>query len=231
MISRTVRSSLSENLRDAILLGEFVPGQNLRLEEIARRFDVSTTPVREALSDLAAEGLVSIFPHRGAVVTRLSPADLQDIYEIREPLEVLATRLAVPRLTEPILKQLHSYVDQMDIHAGELAKWIKLNGDFHNTLYSSSGRPYLCELTAMLRNRTQHYLHAFISDLGGMPNAQIEHRNILKACKCGDAEQAASIVFDHLNNTGRALIEFVRQQEESKAIPQKGTFPPGEIQN
>src|SRR3989304_4865291 len=93
-ISRTVRSSLVENLRDAILLGEFVPGQNLRLEEIAKRFDVSTTPVREALSDLADEGLVTIFPHRGAVVTRLSPEDLQDIYEIRATLEAMAARLA-----------------------------------------------------------------------------------------------------------------------------------------
>jgi DNA-binding GntR family transcriptional regulator len=83
IISRTVRTALAENLRDAILLGEYVPGQNLRLEEIAKRFDVSTTPVREALSDLADEGLVTIFPHRGANVTRLSPEELQEIYEIR----------------------------------------------------------------------------------------------------------------------------------------------------
>jgi len=219
-ISRTVRSSLVENLRDAILLGEFVPGQNLRLEEIAKRFDVSTTPVREALSDLADEGLVTIFPHRGANVTRLSPEDLQDIYEIRATLEAMAARLAVPRMTEAILTSLRSIVEQIDSHPGELVTLVKLNHDFHLTLYSASGRNHLCELTKILRYRTQHYLHAYISDLGGMPQAQIEHRVILDACKRGDADQAATVIYDHVIKVGCALMEFVRQQEKSIALSQ-----------
>lgn len=213
IMSRTVRSALAENLRDAILLGEFVPGQNLRLEEIAKRFDVSTTPVREALSDLADEGLVTIYPHRGANVTKLSPDDLLDIYEIRATLEAMATRLAVPCMNEEILTSLYAIVEQIDNHPGELVTLVKLNHDFHLTLYSASGRHHLCELTKNLRYRTQHYLHAYISDLGGMPKAQIEHRVILKACVRGDAEQAATVIYDHVIKVGHSLIEFVRQQE------------------
>jgi len=85
-ILRTVKDALVENLRDEIIRGDLVPGQYLRLEEIAPRFDVSTMPVREALRDLEAEGLVTIFPHRGAIVTQLSADELQDIYDIRATL-------------------------------------------------------------------------------------------------------------------------------------------------
>ncbi len=219
IIARTVRSALAECLRDAILLGEFSPGQSLRLEEIAKRFDVSTTPVREALSDLADEGLVTIFPHRGAIVTRLSPEDLLDIYEIRATLESMAARIAVPNINEEILSSLQSIVEQIDNHPGELVTLVKLNHDFHLTLYSASGRHHLCELTKILRYRTQHYLHAYISDLGGMPQAQIEHRVIIDACKRGDAEQAASAIYNHVIKVGQSLIEFVRQQDKYIAQP------------
>ena len=214
-IQRTVKSSLVENLRDEILLGELVPGQHIRLEEIADRYDVSTTPVRESLRELESEGLVTIFPHRGAVVTKLSADDLQDIYDIRATLEAMATRLAVPHVNETILAQLISYYDQMDSHLGDLVYLIKLNNKFHVTLYCASGRQHLCELTSKLRYRTQHYLHAYIADLGGMPKAQNEHREIIEACKLGQADRASSIMYDHVINVGKAIIKFVRLREES----------------
>lgn len=212
-IPRTVKKTLIEKLRAEIIQGVYIPGQHLRLEEIASRFDVSTMPVREALRDLETEGLVTIFPHRGATITRLSVDDLQDIYEIRATLEAMATRLAVPRMTEDTLTKLDSYIEQMDDHIGELVTLVRLNHDFHLTLYDASGRRHLCELTRMLRYRTQHYLHAFISHLGGMPKAQTEHRTIIKACKKGDSDRAATIMYDHVIQVGAAIIEFVRQQE------------------
>lgn len=216
-IPRTVKSTLVENLRDEILLGELVPGQYIRLEEIAARFDVSTMPVREALRDLEAEGLVTIYPHKGAVVTQLSSNDLQDIYDVRAVLEEMATRLAVPHMTQATFEQLFSYIDQMDSHLGELVALVKLNNAFHITLYSASGRRHLCELTSVLRYRTMHYLHAYISTLGGMPRAQADHRAIIKACRQGDADRAATLVRHHVSRVGQAIVEYVRQQEEVKA--------------
>jgi len=215
-LHRTVKSTLVEELRDAIILGEYVPGQHLRLEDIATRFDISTTPVREALRDLEVEGLVSIFPHRGAVVTQLSADDLLDIYEVRATLEEMATRLAVPNMGEDTFAQLELYIEQMDNHLGELATLVKLNHNFHFTLYCASGRRHLCELTSLLRHRTQHYLHAYISHLGGMPNAQEEHRAVIKACRNGDADRAATIIYDHVTHVGNSIIEYVRQQESEK---------------
>jgi DNA-binding GntR family transcriptional regulator len=215
-LHRTVKSTLVEKLRDAIILGEYVPGQHLRLEDIAARFDISTTPVREALRDLEVEGLVSIFPHRGAVVTQLSADDLLDIYEVRATLEEMATRLAVPNIGEDTFAQLELYIEQMDNHLGELATLVKMNHTFHFTLYCASGRRHLCELTSILRRRTQHYLHAYISHLGGMPVAQEEHRAVIEACRSGEAEHAARIIYEHVTHVGNSIIEYVRQQEIEK---------------
>jgi len=217
-ILRTVKSLLVEKLRDEILLGELLPGQYLRLEEIANRFEVSTMPVREALSDLEAEGLVTIYPHRGAIVSELSPEDLEDIYDIRATLEAMAARLAVPRLTRPILDQLHQCVEQMDVHFDELVTLVKLNHDFHITLYKASGRRHLVDLTNRLRYRTRHYLHAYISDLGGMPLAQAQHWEIVEACERGDAERVATLIHNHVIHVGQSLIEFVHKQEVSNKV-------------
>jgi DNA-binding GntR family transcriptional regulator len=206
-------------LRDEIVRGDYAPGQHLRLEEIAPRFDVSTMPVREALRELEVEGLVSIFPHRGAIVRKLSADELQDIYDVRAVLEEMATRLAVPFLTEETLTELKSIVEQIDDSAGDVAKTVKLNHQFHLTLYAASGRSHLGEIIRILRNRVQHYLHVFIveSELGHNPKSQGEHRAILEACERGDAELAASLIHHHVAQVGRAIFEYVRQRDESEA--------------
>ena len=220
-IPRTVKDALVETLRDEIVRGDFAPGEYLRLEEIAARYDVSTMPVREALRDLEAEGLVTIFPHRGAIVTELTADELQDIYDIRVILEEMATRLAVPRMTEATLAELTSLLKQMENHVGDVATAVKLNHQFHLALYAASGRRHLCELNRMLRYRAQHYLHLFSVEVeaGQLPQTQEEHRAILEACKRGDAEQAAIIMHNHVAQVGRAIVEYVRQRDESQGSP------------
>ena len=207
-------------MRDEIIQGHLVPGQHLRLEEIAPRFDVSTMPVREALRELEVEGLVTIFPHRGATVTKLSADELQDIYDIRATLEEMATRLAVPLLSEDTIDELESLVDQMDDHLDDVATLVKLNHQFHLTLYTASGRRHLCELIRILRYRAQHYLHVFITEskLGHTPQTQGEHRDILEACKGGDSEKAGALMHNHVAQVGRAIIEYVRRRDESETI-------------
>ena len=216
-----MKEALVETLRDEIVRGDLVPGQYLRLEEIAGRFDVSTMPVREALRDLEAEGLVTSFPHRGATVTKLSADELQDIYDIRVALEAMATRLAVPRVAEDTLAELTSLVDQMEENQGHVATMVKLDHQFHITLYAASGRSHLCELNRMLRCRTQHYLHLYTVEVesDNFLQTQGEHRAILEACRRGDAEQAAMIMHDHVAQVGRALVEYVRQRDESEDSP------------
>ena len=213
-LPRAVKQQLADHLRDEIVRGSFKPGEHLRLEDIAARFEVSTMPVREALRELESEGLVTIFPRRSAVVTELTAEDIEDIYDIRATLEAMATRLAVPRMTEAICQDLASIVEQMDGQLGHVATLVKLNHRFHSTLYAASGRRHLCDLNHTLRYRTQHYLHAYMDDLGSMALAQEEHRAILDACRRRDAEEAASLVEKHLTEVGQAIIGFIRRRYE-----------------
>jgi DNA-binding GntR family transcriptional regulator len=212
-INRTVKDALVENIRDEIITGQLRPDQKLRQEELAAHFDVSTMPVREALRDLEAEGLVTITPRRGAVVTRLSVEDLQDIYDIRATLEEMATRLAVVRMEEAALADLAQCLKEIDRHLGDALILVKLNHRFHSTLYAASDRRHLCDLVGMLRRRTQHYVYAYIRELGGMPQAQTEHRAILEACQRGDADQAAEIMRQHVAKVGRAMMEYVQMND------------------
>ena len=212
-LNRTVKDALVENLRDEIIKGSLRPGQKLRQEELAAYFDVSTMPVREALRELEAEGLVTITPHRGAVVTRLSAEDLQDIYDIRTNLEEMATRLAVPRLDETALADLTQCIQAMDDHFDDAIIYTYLNHEFHLMLYTASGRRHLCELIELLRRRTQHYVYAHLSVMGRRPESIEDHRSILEACQRGDADRAAAIMRQHLSRVGRELVEYYQEKE------------------
>lgn len=213
-LSRTVKSGLVELLREEIVRGDYIPGERLRLEDIATQYEVSTMPVREALRDLETEGLVELFPHRGAVVTELSPEELADIYDIRAFLEEKATRAAVPNLTKETLDKMELLIEEMDENLDDVCKEVELNHKFHFTLYEASGRKHLCELNHLLRFKAQHYLRSFIQELGGMPQAQVEHRAILAACKKGDAEGAASLMYKHVAKVGAAIVNFLQDQEK-----------------
>ncbi len=205
----TIKNPLVENLRDEIIAGKLVPGQHLRLEEIANRFEISTMPVREALRALEAEGLVEIFPHRGAFVVELSTDDLQDIYDVRAELEAMATRLAIPNITETTLNELNLLIDQMDDHINDVVALVKLNNQFHETLYKTSERTHLLEIIHNLRLRTRHYLRAYIADLTGMPVAQDEHRALIESCMNGDVDMAANQMREHVLRAGQAVIDYV----------------------
>jgi DNA-binding GntR family transcriptional regulator len=205
----TIKNPLVENLRDEIIAGKLMPGQHLRLEEIAARFEISTMPVREALRALEAEGLVEIIPHRGSFVVELSADDLQDIYDIRAELEAMATRLAISNMTEATCNELNSLINQMDDHIDDVVALVKLNNQFHETLYKLSNRTHLLEIIHNLRLRTRHYLRAYIAELTGMPVAQDEHRALIESCMNGDVDLASNQMREHVLHAGKAVIDYV----------------------
>lgn len=122
----TTAKVVAERLRDEIQDGTLAPGTRLRQNEIARRFGVSTTPVREAFAQLQAEGLVRIDPHRGAVVFHPTVEDLVEFYEIREVLESLAVVRAIPRLRSDVVKELAALIDRMR-RTDDARRWLKLD--------------------------------------------------------------------------------------------------------
>ena len=212
----TVKGLLVQQIRDEIILGNFSPGHRLILRDLADQFKVSTQPIRQALTELEAEGLVQTTPRKGHIVTALSPEALLDIYEIRATLEAMATRLAVPAITADHLEALNRLIDDMDNHLGEVIELVQLNKQFHLTLYQAAGRQHLLNLVGSLRNHTAHYLHAYMIDLGGMPLAQDEHRAIVDACRRGETGKAANIMYDHVMTAGEGIIAYVKRQSEKQ---------------
>jgi DNA-binding GntR family transcriptional regulator len=198
---RTVSGLVAERLRAQIVAGELASGTKLRQVEIARRFGVSTTPVREALAALQREGLVRLHPQRGAVVFVPTVEDLREHYEIRAALEALAAACTAERFEERWASPLETWLDEMQT-GPKAMRYLELNQRFHTQLYEHSGRPRLVEMIAGLRDASSAYLHIYRA-AADFPVARLdtEHRRILAACLARDADEAAAATREHLQNT------------------------------
>lgn len=212
---RTVHEAVAEALRKAIYLGELPGGTRLNQDEIAAKFGVSRIPVREALRQLEAEGLVQIIPHRGAVVSTLSPEELRELYEIRITLESLAVRRAIPNVTMDVVQELERLLAELERTEDPLT-WLDLNREFHNALYAPSGLKRLCHLIDTLRRNTERYLRIYVGPLGRIPLAQREHRKILEAYRERDADTAVAALQEHLSNTLEGLLRFFQEVQEAR---------------
>lgn len=204
----TTAKVVAERLRDEIQDGSLAPGTRLRQNEIARRFGVSTTPVREAFAQLQAEGLVRIDPHRGAVVFHPTVEDLVEFYEIREVLESLAVVRAIPRLRSDVVKELAALIDRMR-RTDDARRWLKLNDDFHLRLYDCAGMPRLAALIENLRDASTPYIYMFVSSRPPKDRANEEHQAILDACVNGDAAAAQRAIRKHLGSAAADLVRFL----------------------
>lgn len=193
-------------LRDEIQDGTLAPGTRLRQNELAERFDVSTTPVREALAQLQAEGLVRIDPHRGAVVFHPTAEDLLEYYEIREALESLAVTHAIDHITPEAAKKLDELIDRMR-RTTNARRWAKLNDEFHLTLYACAHRPHLSSLIENLRDASNPYIYMFVANRKPSDQANGEHQDILDACVRGDADAAQHAIRDHLRHASQELAK------------------------
>jgi DNA-binding GntR family transcriptional regulator len=215
---RTTADTVATMLRNEIQRGQLPPGTRLRQNDVAQRFGVSTTPVREALALLQAEGLVRIDPHRGALVFHPTVADLRESYEIRGALESLAVTKAIPRLTDALLDDLQKIIDRMRKVKDE-GRWVELNNEFHLRLYEVSGMPRLCSTIASIRDSSSTYIHMFVAHNLPEHQADDDHQEILDACRARDTRRARKAIMAHINNTVDDLVEFIEEREREGAQP------------
>jgi DNA-binding GntR family transcriptional regulator len=198
---RTVAGIVAERLRAQIVAGDLPAGTKLRQVEIARRFDVSTTPVREALATLQREGLVRLHPQRGAVVFLPSVEDLREHYEIRAALEAVAVARAAERFEADWAAPLEALLKAMS-KGPPAPRYLTLNQRFHTELYAHSRRPRLVEMIAALRDASSAYLHIYRAARDfPVKRLDSEHRRILAACVARDPDEAAAATREHLENT------------------------------
>jgi DNA-binding GntR family transcriptional regulator len=193
--------------------GEFPPGARLRQAEIAARFGMSTTPVREAFMILAREGIVRQDAHRGVVVFEPSLDDLTETYEIREVLEGLAAGLAAKQLTAEDLTALGAFVEQM--RSAKPARYVELNRDFHRRIYEAAGRPRLFEMIEQLRDIASNYIDITVRqyDPAYRDQVQSEHEAIYEALGKRDGRRATRLVRDHIRHNATHVGKLVKRMQ------------------
>jgi DNA-binding GntR family transcriptional regulator len=211
-ILQTAQASLAETLRNLIVQGKIPAGGRIKQDAVAERFGVSRIPVREALRELSAEGLVQIIPRRGVVVNPLSTTEVIELYEMRELLETLAVRLAVPRLSTQRLLELEELMVRMQDETNP-PRWLDYDSKFHEALYQPSDRNRLCDIIGMLRRNTARYLHIAVMSDSRMRLAQEEHGRILDACKRRDADGAVNALRWQLSQTRDFLLDTLTEAE------------------
>lgn len=196
-ILQTREDFVIDELREAIVRGHFKPGEKLDQSEIAELFKVSRIPVRQALRTLTAEGLVKIYPHRGAVVAELSRDELEEIYFLRGVLEGVAARLAAPKMDEERIAKLQAILEKMD-QTTDLDEWLDLNREFHHTIYQVINRPRFLAMIESLRNTAAPYTRDYIASPEYLEATRLGHRQILEACINRDGVLAQEETQKHL---------------------------------
>jgi len=213
--SSTLSTAIAADLRNEILSGSYAPGMRVRQEELASRFGTSRIPVREALKELEAEGLVSMRANSGAWIAKIDPNQRDELYKIRERIEPLALSESVVRMTKERIISLEVLVKEMEGNR-EIERFLRLDRQFHLDSYADAGMPTLLVMIERLWNSTQHYRRAFTELIGGADQWIIhyEHRLLLEAIKRQDSVEAGTILGSHIRRTRLAFSEG-RQDQES----------------
>lgn len=220
----TVGIFVADQLRADILSGRIPPGTRLRQVQLASEFGVSTTPIREAFQLLHSEGIVESDPHRGVVVRRPSASEVAQDYEIRRELEAFAAVAALPNLTDDHVARMEALEAEMEALTDE-TEYVGLNYEFHNTLYSASGRTRLCALIDNLRISSSAYVYhvLYMSQLEGEERAAYltrladEHHEILRACRARDLNRLAKAIRNHIEHTAATIVASIRDADAADA--------------
>jgi DNA-binding GntR family transcriptional regulator len=195
---RTATDYVSDSLRRSILNGDLVGGTRLSLADIASTFDVSTTPVREALRELSFEGLVRIDSYRGGVVTAVTKAEVEEIIRIRSVLEPMAAREAVEEMTPEILDEAQDILDEMAA-SDSWDVWVQGNRAFHRKLYEASASRRLVELIKSLQDTQVVFTSATLRKSPMLKEtATRDHLEMIESIRSGDVDRLIEITLRHL---------------------------------
>lgn len=198
--ARTRTEALRLQLADEIVSGMLDPGTPLDEQELALRFGVSRTPVREAIRQLSASGLVSVRPHRGAVVALPTPAELNDMFEAMAELEALCAGLAARSMSITERRALEAMHQELRLlmREGDPSRYHERNEAFHAAIYAGSHNSYLAEITLMTRARVAPFRRAQFRATGRLGGSYREHDMIVQAILRGDQAGAAEAMRAHI---------------------------------
>lgn len=212
----TATSRATDALRTMIFSGVLPPGSDHLEAELAERLGLSRTPVREALTRLEGQGLVTIRPRRGARIVGLSPADMNDIYQVLTALEAAAAGLAAARaLPEEELAPMTAATDAMDaaLEVGDLEAWAAGDDAFHAGLVAASGNPRLVEATQLYGDQVRRARMMTLRLRPPPYRSNTEHRAVLAAIRSGDAATAEKLHRQHREGARQLLTDLLKTHQ------------------
>jgi len=200
---------IASNIKDAIIQGALPPGARLKVEEIAARYGVSATPVREAFHHLANLGFVQNIPRRAVIVREITVADLEHLYAVQILLEGLAVRLAVENASNGDGRKLDAVFRRLEraLREGNLKKYIQADAEFHEFFLRRSGNPYLQRIVANTRDHIARHRHLMLSVPGRAEESFRQHAAIVAAFKARDPEAGEAAMREHHASSLRLLKE------------------------
>jgi DNA-binding GntR family transcriptional regulator len=201
-------SSQAERVRaqieDEILSLKIKPGERMDESRLAERYGTSRTPVREALRQLSANGLIEIIPHKGAAVIKLGPRDLIELFEVLAELEGACAKFAARSCLRSDLEAMQSILDTSRFHVetGDVLSYYKADLQFHRAIYNASHNNSLIKITTGLLNRVAPYRRLQLEQVNRMKISFEQHHHIVAAIRAGDAVEAARLAQVHVSNNG-----------------------------
>lgn len=205
---QTLREKILENIRDSIVSGTMKGGSRVSEPELAERYGISRTPIREAFRQLETEGYLTVIPRKGAVVSEFSPKDIDEFYAIKSIMEGYAARRACERLSAKDLDRLQAINNKLAELAriGDIKHFFKIHNDFHELFIKAADNEKLHELIAGLVTKFQRLRFASLSLPGRMLISVQEHEKIIDAFKNKDADLAETLVRKNAEYGGQVLM-------------------------
>ena len=216
-----VQDAVVDGIRDMILKGHLEPGDRLRQDELADTFGVSTMPIREALRQLQAEGLVLFRPRRGAIVASVSVSEYEEIYRIREELEILACRWAAEdfeRIPVDRLRVLMGEIEEAEANFEDVYRRMELVREFFFTIFEASEKEHLLRILSSLWDLTQQYRRYFSAFPELIPQRLANYRSAYEACEARDPERLVQAIRTIRAFGKSTFIPLVREEENKKHI-------------
>ncbi len=204
---QTFAQHVANELREMILSGELEEGSKLRQDMLASMLHVSRIPVREALRQLEAEGLVTFFAHRGAIVSALSPNEIAEVFDARALIESDLLRRAIPNMTAAVFERADEVLAAFDdaLANEDVRVWGQMNWRFHSTLYAPANRPLTMGIVQNLNFNVDRYLRLHLRLTDATHRARTDHRRILELCRRKKSDEACSYLAKHILDAGDQL--------------------------
>ncbi|GEK48291.1 GntR family transcriptional regulator [Bisbaumannia pacifica] len=212
---KTRAQFVADDLRKRILGGEFKGGTQLRQDALAKDYDVSRIPVREALLTLESEGLVEFYAHRGAFTTELSVSKIRELFELRTLLETYVLRHAITRLSDADLKKAEEILRKYDEalnSGGEIDNWSEYNYAFHLALYEPAELPETLSLISQLNTKSDRYIRMQLLYTQEIEKAEREHHKLLDLARQGDADKACDLLKTHIQEACEGIVELLEER-------------------